>query len=79
MLALVALVFAWIFYKEVASADPGDEEMQEIAGYVRDGAMAYLKRQYKVVAIFFVVRQSPCWRSWPSACTCRTSWSRSPS
>jgi len=53
--SLVALAFAWLFYKQVAAADPGDEKMQEIAGYVSVGAMAYLKRQYKVVAIFFVV------------------------
>ncbi len=53
--AVIALAFAWIFYQEVAAADPGDERMQEIAGYVTDGAMAYLKRQYKVVGVFFVV------------------------
>ncbi len=56
--ALVALGFAWVFYSEVASADPGDARMQEIAGYVSMGAMAYLKRQYKVVAVFFVVASS---------------------
>ena len=53
--AVIALAFAWIFYEEVAAADPGDERMQEIAGYVTDGAMAYLRRQYKVVGMFFVV------------------------
>ncbi len=53
--SVVALVFAWIFYKQVAASNPGDERMQEIAGYVRDGAYAYLRRQYKVVAVFFAV------------------------
>jgi len=53
--ALVALVFATIFYYEVAAADEGDDKMKEIAAHVTTGAMAYLKRQYKVVAIFFVV------------------------
>ncbi len=53
-MALLALVYAWKFYKEVKNANPGDANMQEIAGYVTDGAMAYLKRQYKVVAVFFV-------------------------
>jgi len=53
--AIVALIFAMKFYREVKSADPGDEKMIEIANHVTRGAMAYLKRQYKVVAVFFVV------------------------
>ncbi|NBB94119.1 MAG: sodium-translocating pyrophosphatase [Planctomycetes bacterium] len=53
--AIIALGFAYKFYREVRGADPGDEKMREIAKHVSDGAMAYLKRQYKVVAIFFIV------------------------
>jgi len=53
--SFIALAGAWVMYKQVRDASPGDEKMIEIAGYVRDGAMAYLKRQYKVVAVFFVV------------------------
>jgi len=53
--ALLALLFAWLFYKAVMRADEGDPDMQEIAAYVREGAYAYLRRQYKVVAIFFAV------------------------
>ncbi len=53
--AVLALIFARIFYNQVKRANPGDEKMQEIAGYVTDGAMAYLKRQYKVVLVFFIV------------------------
>ncbi|MDP7286571.1 MAG: sodium/proton-translocating pyrophosphatase, partial [Phycisphaerae bacterium] len=53
--AIVALFFAVKFYKEVKAADPGDEKMIEIAAHVTAGAMAYLKRQYKVVAVFFVI------------------------
>ena len=53
--ALVALGFAVKFYKEVKAANPGDEKMVEIADHVTRGAMAYLKRQYKVVAVFFVI------------------------
>ena len=53
--SIVALIFAMVFYRQVKAANPGDEKMQEIAGHVSDGAMAYLKRQYKLVAVFFVV------------------------
>ena len=53
--AIIALVFAFKFYGEVKRADEGDPEMIEIAGHVRDGAMAYLKRQYKVVTVVFIV------------------------
>ncbi|MBN1555452.1 MAG: sodium-translocating pyrophosphatase [Phycisphaerae bacterium] len=53
--AVLALIFAWIFFKQVKAANPGDENMQRIAGHVTKGAYAYLKRQYAVVAIFFVI------------------------
>jgi len=52
--AVIALVFARKFYKEVAAADPGDPDMIEIAGHVTAGAMAYLRRQYKVVTLVFI-------------------------
>jgi K(+)-stimulated pyrophosphate-energized sodium pump len=53
--ALLALVFAYVFFRQVKNANPGDERMQEIARHVTEGAYAYLRRQYKIVAIFFVV------------------------
>jgi len=53
--AVLALVFAYMFYLQIKAANPGDARMQEIAGYVREGAFAYLKRQYRVVAIVFAV------------------------
>ncbi len=53
--SLAALFYARKFFNMVMEADEGNDEMKEIAGYVRDGAWAYLKQQYKVVAIFFVV------------------------
>ncbi len=53
--AIIALVTAYILYLQVKSAPEGDEEMKRIAAYVREGAMAYLKQQYKVVAIFFII------------------------
>ena len=53
--SLCALIFAYIFYKSMMRAEEGTEAMQKIAAAVREGAYAYLKRQYKVVAIVFVV------------------------
>ncbi len=53
--SLVALIFAYVFFRQVKAADQGDEKMKEIAAHVTEGAMAYLKRQYKVVAIFFAI------------------------
>lgn len=52
--AVVALLSAYAFYKMVTLADPGDEHMQEIAKAVRQGAFAYLKRQYLVVGVVFI-------------------------
>ncbi|MBR2202439.1 MAG: sodium/proton-translocating pyrophosphatase, partial [Bacteroidales bacterium] len=53
--SVIALLFAWLFYKKMIAANEGNARMVEIAGYVRDGAMAYLKRQYKVVIKVFIV------------------------
>ena len=53
--SVLALIFAFIFYKNVMKASEGDAKMKEIAAHVTEGAMAYLKRQYKVVAIVFLV------------------------
>jgi len=59
LLALVAsvaaLVQAYFFFKKMMTADAGNDRMVEIAGFVRQGANAYLKQQYKIVAGFFVV------------------------
>jgi K(+)-stimulated pyrophosphate-energized sodium pump len=53
--ALTALLFAWIFYKGMFKQEEGTDKMKEIAAYVREGAMAYLKSQYTVVAKVFLV------------------------
>lgn len=53
--AILALGFAVYFYKKVMAAPAGTERMIEIATYVKEGAYAYLRRQYKVVSIVFVV------------------------
>jgi K(+)-stimulated pyrophosphate-energized sodium pump len=52
--SLVALIFAYVFYKTVMRAEEGTEAMQKISAAVREGAYAYLRRQYKVVALVFV-------------------------
>ena len=53
--AVAALIFAFIFYKSMIKANQGTEKMIEIANHVKDGAMAYLTRQYKVVSLVFVI------------------------
>ena len=53
--AVLALVFAWIFYRGMKRESEGTKEMQAIAQGVREGSNAYLKRQFSVVAIFLVV------------------------
>ncbi|MDZ7816818.1 MAG: sodium-translocating pyrophosphatase [Planctomycetota bacterium] len=52
---VLALIFAYYFYKKMMASPEGDEEMVRIAQHVRDGANAYLNQQYKVVAIVFVI------------------------
>jgi len=53
--SILALTFAFIFYKQMMKEDEGTDLMKKIAQHVRKGAMAYLKQQYKVVIIVFAV------------------------
>ena len=53
--SILALAFAFFFYKSMMKEDEGTDLMKKIAAHVRKGAMAYLKQQYKVVIIVFIV------------------------
>ena len=53
--SVCALGMAWYFFKSMIKAEEGTPRMREIAEYVRRGAMAYLKQQYKVVLIVFII------------------------
>lgn len=53
--SLLALIFAFVFYRQMKREEEGTPTMKQIAQYVREGAMAYLKQQYKVVVIVFAV------------------------
>lgn len=52
---VIALVFAYIKYLSITKIEPGNERMKEISGYIQEGAMAFLVREYKYLAIFVVV------------------------
>jgi K(+)-stimulated pyrophosphate-energized sodium pump len=52
---LLSIIFAGIFARTVLKHDPGTKEMQKIAGAIQEGAMAYLNRQYKTIAIVAVI------------------------
>ena len=53
--SITALAFAFFFYKKMIASDEGNPKMKQIAGYVREGAMAYLRRQYKIVIKVFII------------------------
>jgi len=53
--SLSALFFAWWFYRSMMKTSEGTDRMKEIALYVREGAMAYLRRQYTVVGKVFIL------------------------
>ena len=53
--SVLALAFAWFFFRQMMKESEGTELMKKIASFVREGAMSYLKQQYKVVASVFVV------------------------
>ncbi len=53
--AVTALGFAWHFFRQMKKQDEGTDRMKAIAKHVREGAMSYLKQQYKMVTIVFVI------------------------
>ena len=53
--SVIALLFAWFFFKGMMKESEGNETMKRIAGHVRKGAMAYLRQQYKIVGLVFLV------------------------
>ena len=53
--AVIALVIAFLFFKQIFSKDKGTPEMQAISDKIEEGAMAYLARQYKTIAIIAIV------------------------
>ena len=53
--AVIALVVAAVFFKQIFSKDKGTPEMQAISDKIEEGAMAYLARQYKTIAIIALV------------------------
>lgn len=52
---LVGFLFAMILLVMVMRAETGNKLMQQISGYIQEGAMAYLKRQYMSIAVFMVI------------------------
>ena len=64
--AIIALLFARIFFKGMMKESEGTDTMKRIAGHVRKGAMAYLRQQYRVVAlVLFYVRFLLGWLTVP--------------
>ena len=55
--SLLALFFAWFFFRNMMKESEGTDTMKNIASHVRKGAMAYIRQQYKIVGIFFLVLQ----------------------
>jgi K(+)-stimulated pyrophosphate-energized sodium pump len=55
LIAIAALVFAYLLVREVLKADQGTAKMQEIATAVQEGARAYLNRQFRTLAVFSVI------------------------
>lgn len=68
IVAIIALLFAYGLAAWINKVDEGTERMKEIAGYIREGAMAFLRREYKtmvvvVFALFLIIGLAVSWIS----------------
>ncbi|MAW63635.1 MAG: sodium-translocating pyrophosphatase, partial [Acidobacteria bacterium] len=52
---IAAAIFAFVLVRSINRRDAGSERMQQIAALIRSGAMAFLKTEYSVLAIFVAV------------------------
>ncbi len=55
LVGIIVLVYAFLVYRNIKSMPEGSDTMQEIASAIREGAMVFLKREYKIIAIFVAV------------------------
>ncbi|PIZ50800.1 sodium-translocating pyrophosphatase [Candidatus Woesearchaeota archaeon CG_4_10_14_0_2_um_filter_33_13] len=62
IVSLVALAYAGYLSLKIMKIEPGTEKMQEIANAIKEGAMAYMARQYKTIAVFAVVITLILWK-----------------
>ncbi len=69
---IAGLLFAWIRSAWISRQDPGDATMIRIAGHIREGAMAFLGREYRLLAIFVVVVAALL--GWANAGAAHSSW-----
>ena len=68
VIAFIALIFAYGLSSWVGKADEGSDRMKELSGYIREGAMAFLKREYKamilvILALFVIIGFAIDWRT----------------
>ncbi len=55
VVAVLGLLYAWFLTRQIMSKPVGNEKMQKIAKAIRDGGNAYLRRQFKTIALLIVV------------------------
>jgi K(+)-stimulated pyrophosphate-energized sodium pump len=54
-LSLIAIIYAFILYRQMAKNPKGDEKVQEISGFIKEGANAFIKKEYTIIIVFVIV------------------------
>ncbi len=52
---VIALIFAFMLANDIKKQNPGNQRMKEIGGYIHDGAMAFLRKEYRYLTIFIII------------------------
>ncbi|OYW19805.1 MAG: hypothetical protein B7Z54_02875, partial [Sphingobacteriales bacterium 12-47-4] len=55
LMAVIGLLYTYVKFKWVAKQDAGTDRMKEISTYIADGAMAFLRAEWKILGYFVVI------------------------
>ena len=61
LIGIIAIVVVYLISRGILSKDPGNDKMKEVSGYIEEGAMSFLKKEYSYLAVFIIIVALAIW------------------